>query len=114
MSKFGMFARLAAMMGNQGPNSLSGARMAPPTRKQLKQLRPPRFKPAFSMGHRGFPKTMNRPGSVPAPTIDQVRHAERKYGQRIHVKRGVMFFKSDGLMWTKDEAVKRQEAACGS
>jgi len=90
-------------------NSKSMFKLAPQlTRKQLKKLRPPRFKPAFSMGFRGAPKTENRPGSIPAPTIDQVRYRELKYGQRIHVKNGLMFFASDGIMWTADEAERRQ------
>lgn len=107
MSRFDLFAKLANFMKNSNGKSLY--KLAPPTRKELKKLRPPRFKPAFSMGYRGNPKTETRPGSTPAPTIDQVRNRERKYGQRIHVRNGLMFFAADGVMWTKHEAQIRQQ-----
>lgn len=115
MGRFELFQKLNALMAKMGPSAMTSSIAAPPTRKQLRRLRPPRFKPASSVGFRGMPKTYSRPGSVPAPTIDQVRHRERKYGQRIHVKNGLMFFASDGAMWTKEEAHKRWEAThCGS
>lgn len=114
MGRFNLFAALAAFLSTQGPTSLNGGIVAPPSRRRLKRLRPPRYKRAFSMGYRGFPKTEQRLGSIPAPTIDQVRHRERKYGQRIHVKNGLMFFKSDGVMWTKDEAERRLEKSLRS
>lgn len=116
MSRFKLFAALAGMMAGMGPNSIAGRVAAPPiSRKRLKRMRPKRYKPAFSMGYRGFPKSTERPGRIPAPTIDQVRHRERKYGQRIHVKQGgIMYFKSDGLMWTADEAKRRLEKSLRS
>lgn len=114
MSRFDLFAKFANFMKDHGPNSLTGGLVQPPTRKELRALRPPRFKPAFSMGFRGAPKTETRPGSIPAPTIDQVRNRERKYGQRIHVKNGLMFFAADGMMWTKEEAATRLEKSLRS
>ena len=79
------------------------------SRKRLKRMRPTRYKPAFSMGFRGNSKSTHlRPGSVPAPTIDQVRKRERKYGQKLHVARGLMFFASDGFRFTPEEARRRQ------
>lgn len=110
LNKFNLYNRFAQFLAKHGPTSMSGGIVAPPTRKQLKQMRPKRFRPAFSMGFRGWPKTENRPGVIAAPTIDQVRYRERKYGQRIHVKNGLMFFASDGVMWTKDEAELRTAA----
>jgi hypothetical protein len=59
------------------------------------------------MGYRGWPKTEVRCGGVPAPTMDQVRKKEREYGLKLHVKNGLLFFKSDGVMFTKHEAKKR-------
>jgi len=115
MSKFNLFAKLSQLMAKHGPDGMLNMPVAPPSRKQLKRMRPPRFKPASSVGFRGLPKTYSRPGVIPAPTIDQVRRRERKYGQRIHVKNGLMFFASDGFMWTKEEAAKRQkEMNCGT
>ena len=115
MSRFDVFARLAHYLGQHGDPTVSG-RLANPglTRKQLRKLRPPRYKPAFSCGYRGWPKTTTPCGSIPAPTMDQVRDRERYFGLKIHVKNGLMFFASDGRMWTRDEATKRQEAAYGS
>lgn len=110
MSRFNLFAKLAMMMSAYGAPAIAGRMPAPNiSRKQLKRLRPSRFKSAFSIGFRGWPKTYMRKGAMPAPTIDQVRDRERKYGQRIHVKRGLMFFASDGIMWTASEAAYRQE-----
>ena len=114
MSRLNLFQKLATFMAQNGPDAMLRSVAAPPTRKQLKKLRPPRWKPAFSMGFRGATKTYSRPGGIPAPTIDQVRNRERQYGQRIHVKNGLMFFASDGFMWTKEEAAKRQEACNGT
>lgn len=108
MNKMKLFTRLAAFMANHRPTDLTDMFVGGvPSRRKLKKLRPPRYKPAFSCGYRGWPKTETPLGSVPAPTLDQVRNRERKYGQRIHVKRGIMFFKTDGVMWTKHEAMKR-------
>lgn len=51
-------------------------------------------KPAFSMGHRGFPRTM-RLGKVAAPTIDQVRKLERAYMCKLIVKDGLLYFRDN-------------------
>jgi hypothetical protein len=111
MARFDVFAKLAQFMKGD-----SDAPKFNLSKKRLKSMRPKRYKPAFTMGFRGFPKTYKPCGSVPAPTIDQVRHIERKYGQRLHVKSGVgpdglgglMFFKTDGVMYTPEEAARRQ------
>lgn len=107
MSHFNLFAKLAQFMRNSNSKPMFKPQL---TRKDLRALRPPRYKPAFSCGYRGWPKTSTPPGSIPAPTIDQVRHLERKYGQKIHVKLGVMYFATDGRMFTRDEAELRQAA----
>ena len=108
MSKLGAFAKFTQFMAQNGPDSLNKAFVAPPSKKLLKRLRPPRYKRAFSMGFRGLPKEATRLGSTAAPTIDQVRARERKYGQRIHVKQGLMFFKTDGAIFTTADAEFRQ------
>jgi len=87
---------------------LLGLDTHPLSRRERKAFKPRLYKPAFTCGYRGAPRMSTPCGSIPAPTIDQVRDRERKYGQRIHVKRGLMFFKSDGIMWTKEEAERRQ------
>jgi len=107
MGRFKPFAALTAMVKNKFTSMFGNIPRFSLTHKQLKRLRPKRYRPAFSMGYRGAPKTYQRIGATPAPTIDQVRDRERKYSQRIHVKNGLMFFKSDGIMWTVDEATRR-------
>lgn len=82
---------------------------APMSRKQLKRLRPKRTKPFAHHGYRGLPKNeMGTVGAIPAPTIDQVRNLERKYGQKLHVRLGVIHFASDGVLFDKEEAKLRQ------
>jgi len=50
----------------------------------------------------GFPRTMTRPGSIPAPTLDQVRFLERSMGVRLHVRsfqgQGRIFIRDTGEM----------------
>lgn len=106
MKKLAVFAALTSLFGGYGA-SIDGPRLS---RRRLKSMRPKRYRPAFTMGYRGLPKTYVRPGAMAAPTIDQVRDRERKYGQRIHVKQGLMFFANDSIMWTADEARRRQAA----
>jgi hypothetical protein len=71
---------------------LQGAQKAP---------RSTTFKPAFTCGFRGWPRTMTRPGSIPAPTIDQVRRLERAYMCKLHVKQGLIYF-TDGTPFTHE------------
>jgi len=107
MGHFNIFAKLATMM-DQSKHSPAWA----PSKKELKKLRPPRYKPAFTMGFRGFPKTESPCGTVKAPTQNQVRRLERKYETRLHVKAsgttGLLFFAADGVMFSKPEALRRQ------
>lgn len=108
MSRFNLAAKLMKYMSSFGPNAMTGSIFPGISRKMLKRLRPPRYKPCFSIGHRGWPKSEMAPGQAPAPTIDQVRRKEQKYGQKLHVKNGLMFFASDGVMFTNEEAKRRQ------
>jgi hypothetical protein len=101
MSKVRIFEKFRKFITENNPedfeNALSIYAGGPlSSRKLLKRLRPKRYKRAFSMGYRGFPKQTTRLGSIPAPTQDQVRATERKYGRRIHVKNGLMYFKTEG------------------
>lgn len=89
---------------------LLGLSTHPVSRRERKMFKLSGYKPAFSCGYRGLPRMSTPCGATPAPTLDQVRDRERKYGHRIHVKRGLMFFKSDGIMWTKEEAQRRLDA----
>jgi len=66
-----------------------------------------KYKPAFTCGFRGFPRTEIPLGITPAPTIDQVRRLERKYKTKLIVKLGLIYFKKDGEMFTKTVAIKR-------
>ena len=77
--------------------------------QKMKTMRPKRYKPAFTMGFRGFPKTYKPCGSVPAPTMDQVRKLERASMPKLHVKAGgLLYFKEDGRVFTREEAAKRR------
>lgn len=82
---------------------------APPTRKEVKAARPQRYKPAFSCGFRGFPKTHTPIGSVPAPTIDQVRKLERTFMCRLVVKQGLIYFREDGKPFSHAEGLARRQ-----
>jgi len=106
MKNVAMFAYLAAMLNGLVASDAHSHRRSIRTKQEKINT----FKPASSVGFRGKPRSYSAPGSMAAPTIDQVRDRERKYGQKIHVKRGLMFFASDGIMWTADEAAKRQAA----
>lgn len=66
------------------------------------------YKPAFSMGFRGAPRTTKPTGMTPAPTIDQVRNIERAYLCRIHVKNGVMYFKNTSTAFTPERGKKHR------
>lgn len=66
----------------------------------------PRYKPCFSMGYRGYPKSLTPRGLVPAPTIDQVRFLEREYGHRLMVRYGTIRFR-DGSLFSPEAAAKR-------
>lgn len=81
----------------------------PPSKKELKAARPPRYKPAFSCGFRGFPKTHTPIGSVPAPTIDQVRKLERTFMCKLVVKQGVIYFREDDKAFSHAEALARRQ-----
>lgn len=62
------------------------------------------YKPAFSIGFRGKPRTYSNPSGIPAPTLDQVRRREREFRTRIVVKKGLMYFKSDSKLFDLQEA----------
>lgn len=74
-------------------------------RKLRAAQKPPRsttYKPAFTCGFRGFPRTLKPLGSISAPTIDQVRNIERAYLCKIHVRNGLMYFKDTEIAFTHD------------
>lgn len=102
-----MLAALAANLGLfKDPLALppQAGRMPRRTRKTHNE---PRYKKAFSMGFRGFPKGLTPVGGIPAPTIDQVRQLERKYKTRLHAKMGLIYFKTDGRLFDAQEAEAR-------
>lgn len=66
------------------------------------------FKPAFSVGFRGWPRTLEHTRQ-PAPTIDQVRNLEQKYGEKLIVAKGLVWFK-DKVPFTHEKAQARQRA----
>jgi hypothetical protein len=91
------------MLGHKG--------MSIPTRgrNKARRIRSRNMGPMFKSATSGFPRTSVPCGSIPAPTIDQVRARERKYGQKIWVKLGLMYFASDMVLYTKEEALRRQQ-----
>jgi hypothetical protein len=116
-NKMSVLAKMIAKFGYEGADhQLGHAGLNIPTRGRNTGRRirmreqGPRYKPASSSGFRGAPRTSVPCGSVPAPTIDQVRKIELKYGQRLQVRHGLMFFKEGGDMFTQHEAQKRKEA----
>jgi hypothetical protein len=66
-----------------------------------------KYKPAFSMGFRGFPRTETPLGRTPAPTIDQVRELEKKYKVKLIVKEGLVYFKYGEELFTHERAKER-------
>jgi len=57
-----------------------------PFRNVVLQTR--KYKPAFSVGFRGWPRTFHPTGHVPAFTLDHVRALERAFQCRLWVKPG--------------------------
>jgi hypothetical protein len=80
------------------PYSLPGAG------KVRKTHTAPRYKPFFTTGFRGFPKSFIPIGVIPAPTLDQVRWYEREYKVKLQVKLGKMFHKHSGKSFSVREA----------
>jgi hypothetical protein len=54
-----------------------------------------RYKPAFTCGFRGWPRTFRPLGSIPAPTLDQVRRLEQEAGQKLKVMDGKVYYRND-------------------
>lgn len=83
-------------------------------RKLRAAQKPPRsttYKPAFTCGFRGLPRTLKPLGSIPAPTIDQVRKLERAYMCKLTVKRGVIYFRGTDIAFTHDRGKEYRHAA---
>jgi hypothetical protein len=116
-NKMTKLAKFIASFGYEGVDHLLGAKgMSSYGSKQGRQkTRRPSFKtkglykPASSTGFRGSPKTSVRPGSVPAPTIDQVRRLEKAYMLKLDVHRGIMYFKSDQTVFSHNSAKARRQ-----
>lgn len=110
-NKMGILAKMLSTFGYEGlDHRLGHAGMSLPSRGRNKSRRvrsknvgEQMYKSATS----GFPRSTIACGSIPAPTMDQVRRIERKYGQRLKVMRGLLFFKCDDVMFTQHEAQKR-------
>ena len=112
-NKMGTLAKMLRTFGYEGADHQLGTKGMAPNQGRVKSRRwrkpgPTLYKSAVS----GFPRSSQRCGSVPAPTMDQVRKIEREYGQRLRVFQGVMFFKEDSVLFTKEEGQKRYEADC--
>ena len=109
-NKMGTLAKMLRTFGYEGADHQLGTKgMAPPQgrvrSRRARRPGPTLYKSAVS----GFPRSSQRCGSVPAPTMDQVRKIERTYGQRLDVKAGLMYFKGEDLLFTQHEAQKRGE-----
>jgi hypothetical protein len=95
------------LLGTKGMSSY-GSKQGRHKQRRFRAKSGAMYKPAASYGWRGSPKTSTRPGSVPAPTIDQVRNIERAYLLKIDVHRGIMYFKDDQTVFNHEEANMRR------
>jgi hypothetical protein len=77
-------------------------------RRYRTKTRVPMYKSAVS----GFPRTSTPCGSIPAPTMDQVRRIEQKYKIKLHVKQGLLYFR-DGQIFNRNAAKARMQAIAG-
>jgi len=98
-----LMAKMANEFGGGVQDIMNRVDKWEPSKQQMKKFKPRMYKSFTS----GFRRTMEAPGRIPAPTLDQVRHIERQYKVRLHVKQGLMYFKSDGQLFTHAEGANR-------
>jgi len=102
-----MLASMMSMAGFPVNKHIPGSGRAPKRGMGRKNPHMP-YKPAFSMGYRGASRTISPCGSVAAPTIDQVRKIEQAYMCRIHVRRGLLYFKGTDTAFTPERGLKHR------
>lgn len=116
MSKMSKIARMIAAFGYEGVDHLFGtkgmssygSKQGRHKQKRMRNKDGLIHKPASSYGFRGSPRTAVPCGSIPAPTIDQVRRIEQAYMIKIDVHHGIMYFKNEITAFTHEEAKNRR------
>jgi len=108
-------AQFISNFGYEGVDHLIGSRALNVPRKGrqksrrsgsgIKNLGRPMYKSATS----GFPRSSKPCGSVPAPTLDEVRWLERAFMCRIDVRGGLMYFRHEATLFDQDVAHDRRQ-----
>lgn len=109
-NKMGVLASLIKSFGYEGVDHLLGSRVLNVPRKGRQKNRRPKLDKGrmYKSATSGFPRSSKPCGSVPAPTIDQVRQLEQAYMLKLDVHHGIIYFKEDQTVFSKDEAAKRR------
>ena len=112
-NKLTKMAKFISNFGYEGVDHLIGSRALNVPRKGrqksrragrgVKNLGRPMYKSATS----GFPRSSKPCGSVPAPTLDQVRNIERAYMIKIDVRGGLMYFKHEATLFSHEQGKVR-------
>lgn len=110
-NKLSKMASFIANFGYEGVDHLIGSRALNVPRKGRQKNRRVKLDKGrmYKSATSGFPRSSQPCGSVPAPTIDQVRRLERAYMLRLDVRRGLMYFKSDKTIFSHELAKARRE-----
>lgn len=111
-NKMTKMAKFIANFGYEGVDHIVGTRaLSVPRhgRQKTGRARMGRYEFKYKSATSGFPRSTKPCGSIPAPTLDQVRRLERAYMTRLHVKLGLLYFKSDGTIFTKESAMARRQ-----
>lgn len=99
-SRQAMMAKLLGAFGYEGVDHKFGTKSMAPNlgrqkNKRVRKLASNLYKSATS----GFPRTSQPCGSIPAPTMDQVRRIERRIGRRLIVRLGLLHYKDTGDLY---------------
>jgi hypothetical protein len=110
-NRMGKIAKMISAFGYEGVDHLFGTLPMKGRQKSRRVRMNPetKYKPASSYGFRGSPRSSTRCGSVPAPTLDQVRKLEQAYMLRLIVKTGIIYFKSDDTVFDHNSAKARRQ-----
>ena len=105
-NKMGVLARMLATFGYEGVDhklGTKGLNIPIRGRNRGRRIRARNHGTMYKSATSGFPRSSQPCGSVPAPTLDQVRRKERLCGRRLIVKRGLMHYKDTGALFTNTE-----------
>ena len=95
-----MMAKLLGAFGYEGVDHQFGTKSMAPNRGRQKSKRTRAHKGnLYKSATCGFPRSSQPCGSIPAPTLDQVRHIERRIGRRLIVRLGLLHYKDTGDLY---------------